>query len=180
MIGGVAWPDLLFAGIVAFAVLKGYSRGFVKELGGLIAVLAATIAPWYYNGAGDWIIAKYTELGPPFAHAIGMFATSVAAYAIVMILVWIVGGIVKLPVLGLGNKIAGGAVGFVKGYALLWAALYVLLFFPLTPAIRGSLHASHLAPFFTAYDSNVDSGVLAAVPTFAKPFLLPYFAVHHV
>ena len=180
MIGGIAWTDIVFALVLAFAVLKGYSRGFVKELGGLIAVVAAMVAPWYYNGSADWIIAKYTELGPPFAHAIGMFATSVAAYAIVMIVVWIVGGIVKLPILGLGNKIAGGLVGFVKSYALLWAVLYVALFFPLTPAIRESLHASKLAPFLTAYDSNVNFGVLAAVPPFAKPFLLPYFNAHHL
>jgi uncharacterized membrane protein required for colicin V production len=180
MIGGIAWTDLVFGAILAFAVLKGFSRGFVKELGGLIAVAAAMIAPWYYNGAADSLIARYTDLGPPFAHAVGMFATSVAAYAIVMIVVWIVGRIVKLPILGTGNKLAGAAVGFVKGYVFLWAVLYVALFFPLTPAIRANLHASYLAPFFTAYDSTVDRGVQNAVPTFARPFLQPYFDVHHV
>jgi uncharacterized membrane protein required for colicin V production len=180
MIGGIAWPDLVFAAILALAVFKGYVQGFVKELGGLIAVLAAAIAPWYYNGSADWLIARYTEMGPPFAHALGMFATALIAYAIVMIGVWILGGIVRLPILGFGNKLAGAAVGFVKSYALIWVVLYFALFFPLTPAIRTSLHASRLAPFFTAYDADVDHGILAAVPSFAKPYLQPYFAHHHV
>jgi len=180
MIGGIVWPDLLFAAVIALAVYKGFTRGFVKELGGLIAIAAATIAPWFYNGSADWIIAKYTNLGPPLAHAAGMIGTSVAAYLIVMTLVLIVGAIVKLPILGLGNKLAGALVGFAKGYALLWALLFIALFFPLTPAIRGSLHASQLAPFFTAYDANVDNGFLAALPEFARPFVQPYFANHHV
>ncbi|HTA38732.1 MAG TPA: CvpA family protein [Candidatus Acidoferrales bacterium] len=180
MIGGIAWPDLLFVALVALAVFKGYSRGFVKELGGLIAIAAAMIAPWYYNGAADWMIAKDTGIAPPLAHAVGMIGTSIAAYAIVMVIVMIVGAIVKLPILGLGNKLAGAAVGFAKAYALIWAVLFVALFFPLTPAIRGSLHASYLAPFFTAGDSAVDKGMLATVPEFARPFLLPYFANHHV
>jgi Colicin V production protein len=160
MIEGIVWPDLLFAAVIALAVFKGFTRGFVKELGGLIAIAAATIAPWYYNGSADWVIAKYTDLGPPLAHAAGMIGTSIAAYLIVMVAVLI--------------------VGFVKAYALIWAILFIALFFPLTPAIRSNLHESHLAPFFTAYDSNVDDGILWAAPEFARPFLKPYFANHHV
>jgi uncharacterized membrane protein required for colicin V production len=180
MIEGIVWPDLLFAAVIALAVFKGFTRGFVKELGGLIAIAAAMIAPWYYNGAADWIVVKYTNLAPPLAHAAGMIATSAIAYLIVMTAVLIIGAIVKLPILGAGNKLAGAIVGFAKGYALLWAVLFIALFFPLTPAIRVSLHESHLAPFFTAYDSNVDKGVLSVVPQFARPFLEPYFANHHV
>jgi uncharacterized membrane protein required for colicin V production len=180
MIGGIVWPDLLFAAVIALAVYKGFTRGFVKELGGLIAIAAAMIAPWFYNGSADWIIAKYTDLGPPLAHAAGMIATSVAAYLIVMTIVLIVGAIVKLPILGAGNKFAGAAVGFAKGYVVLWALLFVALFFPLTPAIRTNLHESRLAPFFTAYDSNVDKSFIAALPEFARPFVQPFFANHHV
>ena len=180
MIEGIVWPDLLFAAVIALAVFKGFTRGFVKELGGLIAIAAAMIAPWFYNGSADWIIAKYTELAPPLAHAAGMIATSVIAYLIVMTAVLVIGTIVKLPILGAGNKLAGALVGFAKGYVLLWAILFVALFFPLTPAIRVSLHESRLASFFTAYDSNVDRSIISAAPEFARPFLQPYFANHHV
>jgi membrane protein required for colicin V production len=180
MIWGVAWPDYLFGAILAFAIFKGYARGFVKELGGLIAAAAALIAPWYYNGAADGIISQYTELAPPFAHTAGMIASSIAAYLLVSAIVLIIGAIVTLPVLGFGNKLAGALVGFIKGYVFVWVVLFIALFFPLTPAIRASLHVSRLAPFFTAYDTQVDAGVLVAVPTFAKPFLQPYFERHHV
>jgi len=177
---GVAWPDYLFGAILAFAIFKGYARGFIKELGGLIAAAAALIAPWYYNGAADGIISQYTGLEAPFAHAAGMVAASIVAYMLVTVLVLIVSAIVKLPVLGFGNKLAGGVLGFVKGYIFIWIVLFTALFFPLTPAVRGSLHASRLAPFFTAYDTQVDAGVLAAVPDFAKPFLQPFFERHQL
>lgn len=180
MIGGIAWPDLLFVLVVLFAVVKGFTRGFVKELGGLVAFAAAAIAPWYYNGAADLPVAKLTGLGVAPAHAVCMLGTSIFAYVIVMIAVWIVGTIVKLPILGIGNKIAGAFVGFVKAYLFLWAVLYVALFFPLTPQVRAALHGSSFAPFFTAYDDDVNRGVLAVVPSFAKPYLEPYVKLHRL
>ncbi|HTX60557.1 MAG TPA: CvpA family protein [Verrucomicrobiae bacterium] len=180
MIAGVVWADVFFAAVLALATLKGFARGFVKELGGLLAIAAATIAPWYYNGSADLWIARTTGLGAPFAHALGMFATSVFAYFAVLVAVWIVGGFMKLPVLGLGNKIVGALVGCAKGYALLWALLYVALFFPLTPQLRAQLHASHLAPYLTVYDATVDRMILSAVPPFAREYLEPYVDNHHL
>lgn len=180
MIGGVPWPDVLFVAVLGLAAFKGFTRGFVKELGGMVAAAAALIAPWYYNGNADGWIARSTDLGAPFAHAIGMVLTGLVAYAVVMAIVWIVGSVVKLPVLGAGNKVAGAIVGFIKGYVFLWAVLYIALFFPLTPGIRKSLHESYVAPYLTAYDPAIDQLALHEVPPFARPYLQPYFNIHHV
>ena len=53
MIAGIPWPDILIAIILLISIYKGFSRGFVSELGGAVAVVAALITPWYYNGSFD-------------------------------------------------------------------------------------------------------------------------------
>jgi uncharacterized membrane protein required for colicin V production len=59
VIGGVAWPDIVIVVVLVLATLKGYSRGFVAELGGAVAVTAALITPWFYNGSLDAPIMQW-------------------------------------------------------------------------------------------------------------------------
>jgi uncharacterized membrane protein required for colicin V production len=180
MIRGVAWPDLVIVAVLLIATLKGYSRGFISELGGAIAVTAGLVTPWFYNGSLDDRIAGITKLGPGSAHVIGMFGTGLLAYVLVLVAAFLLRGIAKLPILGLGNAVAGAAVGLVKGAVLLWFILFVALFFPLSPDIRAGLHESKLAPYLTAYDGTIDHAILSTIPWFARPFLMPYFNRHHL
>jgi uncharacterized membrane protein required for colicin V production len=180
MSAALPWADIIVVAVIALAVFKGFTRGFVKEVGGLLALAALFIAPWFYNGAADLYIARVTGLGAPFAHAIGAFLTGVVAYIVIIIATWILGRIVKLSILGTGNAIAGAILGFVKSVVLIWLVLFIALFFPLTPQIRASLHDSHVARLFTTYDDQAGEAVLTMVPGFAKPYLMPYFRLHDV
>lgn len=174
MIGGVSWVDVGIVLVVAGATIKGLQRGFVREVGGLLAVAAAILAPWYYNGSLDGSIARATGANAAAAHALGMLATAILAYAIVVAATWLLGTLMRLPILGTGNALAGGLCGFVKAVVFVWIVLFIGLFFPLAPPVRASLQASRLAPYFTAYDAAIDRDVLAAVPVVARPFLAPY------
>jgi uncharacterized membrane protein required for colicin V production len=180
MIAGIAWPDIVIAAILLLAVAKGWTRGFVQELGGAVAVACALITPWFYNGSMDDSIQNVVHLGPGSAHVIGMFLTGLATYVIVLAASWVLSGIAKLPILGTGNALGGAIVGFVKGSILIWVVLYFALFFPLSRDIRDDLHRSQLAPHFTLYFDDIDKAVLATLPWFARPFMLPYFSRHHV
>ena len=180
MIAGAAWPDLVIIIVLAIATLKGYARGFVSELGGAVAVAAGLIAPWFYNGSFDAQIEQVTKLGPGSAHVVGMFAIGLIAYVGVLILARVLGRIAKLPLLGIGNALGGAAIGFAKGAILLWLVLFIALFFPLSPDIRDGLHQSRLAPYLVTYDAQVDGAILATIPWFARPFVLPYFKRHHL
>lgn len=180
MIGGIAWPDLVIAAVLLIAIFKGYSRGFVSELGGAVAVIAALITPWFYNGSLDPQIEQYTKLNAGSAHIVGMFATGLVAYVLVLAVAWILNGIARLPILGIGNAIGGALIGLAKGAILLWFVLFVALFFPLTPDIREGLHESRLAPYLVTYDDTIDDAILATIPAFARPYLEPYFDRHHL
>lgn len=180
MIGGFAWPDVVIVIVVAIATLKGYSRGFVSELGGAVAVTAALVTPWFYNGSFDAQIERLFNVGSGSAHVIGMFATGLVTYVVILILARVLGTIAKLPLLGLGNAIGGAVIGFVKGAILLWLVLFIALFFPLSPDIRASLHQSRLAPYLVTYDAQIDDALLSTIPWFARPFVIPYFRRHHL
>jgi uncharacterized membrane protein required for colicin V production len=180
VIAGVAWPDVVIVIVMAIATYKGYSRGFVSELGGAVAVTAALVTPWFYNGAIDSQIEAVTRLGPGSAHVIGMFGTGLLTYVVLLVVARLLGTIAKLPVLGIGNALGGAFVGFLKGAILLWLVLFISLFFPLSPDIRDGLHQSRLAPSFVTYDAPLDDAILSTIPWFARPFIQPYFRRHHL
>lgn len=180
MIGVIAWPDVVIVIVLGIAILKGYSRGFVSELGGAVAVTAALVTPWFYNGSFDALIEKVTNLGPGSAHVVGMFGTGLLTYVILLVIAQLLARIARLPLLGLGNSIGGAFVGFVKGAILLWLVLFIALFFPLSPDIRDGLHQSRLAPELVTYDAQIDDAILSTIPWFARPFVLPYFRRHHL
>ncbi|MGA8535278.1 MAG: CvpA family protein [Candidatus Tumulicola sp.] len=178
MIGGLGWPDIIIVLIVAAATFKGFSRGFVSELAGVVALAAALIAPWFYNGGADAQIAAYTKLAPGPAHVTGMVLTGIVAYVVILAIASILKRLARLPLLGTGNAIAGAAVGFMKGAILVWLALFVTQFFPLSAPILTSLKASRLVPYFTTFDGAVDTAIEAAIPPFARPLLEPLFVRH--
>ena len=178
MIGGFSWPDVAVVLVIAAATFKGFSRGFVSELGGVVAIAAALIAPWFYNGSADSQIAAYTKLGAGPAHVAGMVLTGIVAYVIVFVAVSILKRLARMPILGTGNAIAGAAVGFAKGALLVWVIVFVALFFPLTPAIRTSMRDSRLVPSFTIFDGAVDTAIETTLPEFARPLVAPLLEHH--
>lgn len=180
MIGGYAWADIAIFVVLAFTTYRGYSRGFISELAGIVALVAALVVPWYYNGVLDDPIHQGTGVATPIAHLVGMAISGIAAYIIVLIVASALGRVKKIPLLGFGNALGGAAVGFVKGAIVVWLVLFIALFFPLTVPIRSSLHQSKIAPYFVSYDATIDRAVESAIPSFVLPFVMPFFQRHHV
>ena len=176
----MVWPDLVIAAIVLIAALKGYKRGFVSELTGVIALFAALIVPFWYNGFADATLQGYMHLGPGSTHVVAMFVVGLVTYAVVIVLAWFLNRFAKLPFLGLGNALAGGAVGFVKSVVFVWFILYVALLFPLSPDLRNDLHNSRLVALLTQPDGRIDGAITSTLPWFARPFVHPFFARHRV
>ena len=180
MIGSISWSDVFIFIIIAFTTARGFGRGFIREIAGIVALAAALIVPWFYNGVLDGPIAGALRVELPIAHVIATVASGAIAYVIVLLFAALLGRVKKIPVLGLGNAFAGGVVGFVKGATLAWIVLYVALFFPLTPPIRASLHGSRIAAYLTSYNRDIDASVEAAIPGWALAYLQPFFKRHHV
>jgi membrane protein required for colicin V production len=180
MIGAVSWTDVFILIIAAFTAARGFERGLIRELAGIVALAAALVVPWYYNGALDGPIADAARVGLPVAHVIATIACAVMAYVIVLLFAALLGRIKKVPVLGLGNAIAGAVAGLFKGVALVWIVLFVALFFPLSPPIRASVHNSRIAAFLMSDNRAIDGSIEATIPSWAISFLQPFFKRHHV
>jgi membrane protein required for colicin V production len=177
---GVLWPDIAIAVILLISTYKGFTRGFVSELGGAVAAVAALITPWYYNGSFDPWLEDTIHVGPGSAHVIGMFLCGFFTYVIVLAIAWVLNRFAKLPILNIGNSVGGAAIGLAKGAVLIWLVLFVALYFPLSPDIRQDLRQSHFAAYFTQPDPQIDKVIESVIPWFARPALWPYFKRHHL
>ncbi|MFN2448519.1 MAG: CvpA family protein, partial [Candidatus Baltobacteraceae bacterium] len=174
----MSWPDILMAAILAILTLKGFKRGFILELSGAVALFLSLVTPWFYNGSLDRPLENIIHTGPGASHVIALFCVGAGTYLAVMLLARVLNAVAKLPVLGLGNALAGGAVGLLKACVFLWLLLYVALFFPLSPEIRGDFHRSVLVQFFTRPDAGIDAKISATLPWLARPLLRPLFDRH--
>ena len=174
------WPDILIGAIALLAALKGFKRGFVMELSGAVALLLALVTPWLYNGAFDAPLRNATHLGTGETHVLAMVLVGIATYAAVMLLARALNVVAKLPIIGFGNALGGAAIGLLKGAIAMWVILYVALFFPLSPQIRGDLHRSTLVAYLTQPNAMVDDRINATLPSFVRPFVRPLFSRHRV
>jgi uncharacterized membrane protein required for colicin V production len=176
----VTWPDILIGGLTLIFALKGWKRGFVSELAGAVAFAAAIVAAIRYPGSLDDIARRYLHASVGAAHIVGMVTFALAIYAAIMALAWIFGRFAKLPVISLGNSVAGAAVGALKALVGAWAILYIALFFPLPHDVRVDLRRSTVVSVVTEPNGEVDELMRGALPTFAKPFIDPIFTNHRV
>jgi uncharacterized membrane protein required for colicin V production len=176
----LAWPDLIIGGITLWFAVKGFRKGFVSELAGAVAVFVAIIAAFRYTGSFDGMVTSATGLTQGSAHAVGLLIFAIIAYAIVMLVAWLLGRVATLPMLGIANGIAGALIGASKALFGAFAVLYIVLFFPIPSDLRRDLQRSALVSLVTQPDAPVDDAVRGLMPWFIRPLADPFFARHHV
>ncbi|MGA2394783.1 MAG: CvpA family protein [Candidatus Lustribacter sp.] len=176
----LAWPDLIIGGITIYFAVRGFTKGFVSELAGAVAVFVAIIAAFNYNGALDGFVTTLTGLTSGSAHAVGLLVFAILAYALVMLVAWLLGRVAHLPVVGLVNGILGALLGACKALFGAFLVLYVVLFFPLPIDLRHDLHRSALVALVAQPDAGVDAAVRSLMPWFVRPLAAPFFSRHHV
>jgi uncharacterized membrane protein required for colicin V production len=176
----LAWPDLIIGGTTIWFAFKGFKKGFVSELAGAVAVFVAIVAAFRYTGSLDGLVTTFTGLANGSAHALGLLIFAIIAYAIVMLVAWLLGRIAKLPVLGIANGAAGAVVGACKALFGAFLILYAVLFFPLPSDLRRDLQRSALVALVTQPDAGVDAAIQGVLPWFVRPLVIPFFANHHL
>ncbi len=174
----MTWPDVAIAFVVIVGALRGFKRGFVRELSGAIALAFAVAAAFRYPGIWDGFVRGWLHLSGASAHVVGMLAYAAAAYAIVLALGGALSMMAKLPLLGVGNAVLGAVVGGAKAIVLVWALLYVGFFFPLAPSVRADLHRSMLVAALQRPTRTLDASLRASLPSFLQPFADSLFAAH--
>ncbi|MDE2573030.1 MAG: CvpA family protein [bacterium] len=179
-LGELGWPDIVLGALLLFALLKGAKRGGISEIGGLLAIVVAIAAAILYRGQLDQSIGWMTHAASGVNHLLGILAAAVLGYVVVLLIASILNGVMRLPVLGTGNALLGAAMGAAKAAVLLWAVLYVALFFPLPQGMRGDLSRSILAGYLTLPNARIDHALESVVPAVAAPYIDPLFARHRL
>jgi uncharacterized membrane protein required for colicin V production len=174
----LTWPDLVIGAILVLGVARGYLRGFVVELTGALALVAAVVAAFAYPGIWDKPLGDATRLGPGSAHVVSMIIFAALAYAAVNFAGGLLARIAKLPLIGFFNAILGAVVGFAWAAAFVWLVLFVALYFPLSKDLRGDLHKSYLVAVFEQPNGQIDTFIKKSLPWFVKPFSNGIFGRH--
>ena len=176
----VAWPDIIIGAVLVIGGLKGFKRGFIGELTGFVALACGVVAAFAYPGSWDDAVKDVTHLGPGSTHVVAMVLFGALVYGAVFAAGWFLGRVAKLPVIGQGNALLGAGVGVLKAAIFVWAIVYIGLFFPLSPDLRGDLHQSRFIAILQTPDERLDGVLRSSLPWFVQPFAGSMFARHRV
>ena len=113
--------DLVLTVFVAFLLVKGIWKGFVKEISGILAVVGGVITSFMFHSAAEEFLSPY--FGPKYLGFVAYSILFIAAYLGIMLLGSFIDRVVKSVMLGSFNRILGGLFGLLK--ALLWTSLCV-------------------------------------------------------
>ena len=113
--------DLVLTVFVAFLLVKGIWKGFVKEISGILAVVGGVITSFMLHSAAEEFLSPY--VGPKYLGFVAYSILFIAAYLGIMLLGSFIDRVVKSVMLGSFNRILGGVFGLLK--ALLWTSLCV-------------------------------------------------------
>ena len=135
--------DWLILAVVLWSVIRGFLRGLILELFGLVALVAGiTAAAWNYTAVALWVSRWISQ--PTSASIAAFLLLAVVVTSGVLLVGRLVRSAAHLAGLGLLDRLAGALFGFARaslvGAAILMACLTYL---PPQPWLQGS----RLAPW---------------------------------
>lgn len=118
--------DLIIGAMLIIAAISGYQKGFIKSLTSLVALIAGIYFAIYFSDVvADWLI-KHVEIKRKYLFIVAFLITFAGVSFLVHLLGELLDNIASLSALGMLNKLAGMAVGAMKGVILV--SLLILLF----------------------------------------------------
>ncbi len=140
--------DIAILVILAAFVIKGLTRGLVKEICALVGLVAGGLVAFgYYAPFAQWLL---DNLGVPSRIAVvaaflALFLLTVVVFAA---LGFVLSKFVRLIFLGGFNRVFGGLFGLAQGAVLLALILFALSLGPLPGFFKDGYRQSQLSPPF--------------------------------
>lgn len=154
------WLDIAILAVVALTAFEGLRKGFTRQLLELAGiVLAFILASRYGAQVGAWLpnlfdLSNYVSsvnLNNPIIDLSGAVAGlyNGLGYIIVFFLVVsasrlaavILSSVTSLPIIGSFDKLAGAGVGFLKGFLLVLAVVWIMSLLPI-PSLSEQVDSS--------------------------------------
>ncbi|HLX57303.1 MAG TPA: CvpA family protein [Ktedonobacteraceae bacterium] len=124
MIGPFNWIDLLFLITIALLVFNGIRNGAIFSIVNLLSIpVALGVAIYFGKPFTLFLASNGLSISPIIAYIILFFG----AVLIIHILGTMLRGVIRaIPLVGLGDVLIGGLVGFVEAW-LLWLIVLLLI-----------------------------------------------------
>ncbi|HEY0754667.1 MAG TPA: CvpA family protein [Ktedonobacteraceae bacterium] len=124
MPGSLSIVDVLFLVTIVLLVLSGFRNGFVFSLINLLSLPVAAVAALVFGPTLTALLARNGLAINPLISYIILFL--VAVVVIHMVATAVRGTIKSIPLLGSGDALLGGVIGFVEAWAL-WVVFLLVL-----------------------------------------------------
>jgi membrane protein required for colicin V production len=145
-VGDWVFLDYVFAIIIAASTILALTKGLMRELVSLAALLAGfVLAAFYYPVVGS--VFKGLTRTDAIANLIGFLIIFLGTLILGAIVTFIVNKLVKATSLEWVDRLLGALYGFVRGWAVASIIVLALVAFPIR---EGMLARSVLAPYLLA------------------------------
>jgi hypothetical protein len=144
--------DVVLGGILIFAVYRGWTRGFVRSLVGLVVVVVGSMLAFRLSGPAGSVVEGVAGTSPATSRVIGGFlvflACAVAGFVVVRMMRHVLDSVPGLPTL---DRAAGAAVAGLAGVLVVTLLVSAARLLPLG-GLGAQVEASQLAGILTDPD----------------------------
>lgn len=138
--------DVAIVALLAFFVVKGFVQGLVKEVMGLIGIVAALfLSVAFYKPVADLARSSF-DLNAEWVEAAAFAAILLVVFGVSVWLGILISKLLMKIRLSPINRLLGGCLGLAKGVLLAYVLLnLLLLLMPFKPPVQ--LQTSYVAPY---------------------------------
>lgn len=136
------WVDLIMAVLLLGFAIRGFMRGFLRELVSLAGLfLGLWVALLKFVPLGEWLQSRFPLMEPLPFH-IGFLAIFLGISAVASMVGYALHKMAKQLLMGWCDAAVGLGFGTVKGVMILTVLLFLVAHLPLPRVIRYQLHTS--------------------------------------
>lgn len=146
MIGPFNWVDLLFLVTIVLLVFNGIRNGAIFSIVHLLSIpIALAVAIFFGKSFTLFLASNGLSISPLIGYIVLFFAT----VFVIHILGTLLRGVMRaVPLLGVGDVLIGGLVGFIEAW-LLWVIVLLVIGNFLSNVQSALATGSHVLPGFT-------------------------------
>jgi uncharacterized membrane protein required for colicin V production len=176
----MTWIDVLAIATLAVAFYAGWRAGLVAEFFDLAALVSAALLATMWSGGFASGLPPTWPLSEASRHVIALWALFLLIYGVIRTLGWLFEHYFDWPGKHWIGRVGGGLIGAIKALLVLFAILYVALFFPIDRQVRDTLRASPIARQFDRYFPRINDAIVNLMPRYDKLIARPLMNAHRL
>lgn len=170
MLGSLSWIDILFIATVILLALNGFSNGAIASIVNLLSIPIAFAVAYYFGPRFTALLSANNLQATPLISYVVLFIGTVIILHIIGTTVRSV--VLKIPLVNMGDRLAGGFIGFIEAW-LLWAVLLFVLgtFLQDIHNLPVSISTAQFSSWQSFYITATQHSLFAQVNAFIVPHI---------